>query len=185
MTIATVRRLIPDNAQYDRSVATGDGATVEFQVPQHPVIAGSEHVNVGGIAFTDPANYSLDDDLGLVTFVIAPGAGMTIVVTYRYTMLTDAALTGFLVLEDNRDKRATALALETIASDNAMVLKVMRLLDLTTDGAKVSDALLKRAQALREQDAVEDVVGAFGYAEMVVNSFSERERLIKQAERGL
>lgn len=183
MTIATVRRLIPDNAQYDRSVATGDGVTVEFQVPQHPIIAGSEHVNVGGVAFTDPANYSLDDDLGLVTFVAAPGAGATIVVTYRYTMLTDAALTEFLVLEADRDKRAAALALETIASDNAMVLKVMRLLDLTTDGAKVSDALLKRAAELRKQDEAEDVDGAFDYAELVYDSFSSRERILKQALR--
>jgi hypothetical protein len=165
-------------------VATGDGATVEFQVPQHPVIAASEHVNVGGVAFTDPANYSLDDDLGLITFVAAPGFGLTIVVTYRYTALTDAALTEFLALEGDRDKRAAALALETIASDNAMVLKVMRLLDLQTDGAKVSDALLKRAAELRKQDEADDVDGAFGYAEQVVNSFSERERLLNQALRG-
>lgn len=180
MTIATVRLLIPDNAQYDRSVASGDGATVEFQVPQHPVVIGSEHVYVGGA----PVAYSIDDDLGLVTFAVAPGVGVSIIVTYRYIVLTDAALTAFLALEDNRDKRGAALALETIASDQAMVLKVMRLLDLTTDGAKVSDALLKRAQALRDQDAVEDVAGAFGYAEGVFNSFSERERLWKEAERG-
>lgn len=96
----------------------------------------------------------------------------------------DAELTGFLAMEDNRVKRGAALALETIASDTAMVLKVMRLLDLTTDGARTSDALLKRAQVLRDQDMVEDVVGAFGYAEMVVNTFSERERLMAEAERG-
>ncbi len=96
----------------------------------------------------------------------------------------DDELTAFLALEGNRVKCAAAAALEMAASDNAMVLKVMRLLDLTTDGAKVSDALRARAQALREQDAVEDVVGAFGYAEQVFNSFGERERLWKQAERG-
>ncbi len=96
----------------------------------------------------------------------------------------DDEITAFLALEGNRVKLGAALALEMAASDTAMVLKVMRLLDLTTDGAKVSDALLARARALREQDAVEDATGAFGYAEQVFNSFSERERLWKQAERG-
>jgi hypothetical protein len=49
-----------------------------------------------------------------------------------------------------------AMALETIASNEVLVLKVIKLLDLTTDGAKVSDALLKRAQVLRAQAAAED-----------------------------
>ena len=45
-----------------------------------------------------------------------------------------------------------------------MVDKVIETLDLKTDGAKVSDALLKRAQMLRDQDALYDTE-AFGIAE--------------------
>ena len=57
----------------------------------------------------------------------------------------DEEITTFLELESGV-KRAASLALETIASNEAMVLKVIKLLDITTDGAKVSDALLKRAE---------------------------------------
>lgn len=82
-------------------------------------------------------------------------------------------------------KRATALALETIASNEAMVLKVIKLLDIQTDGAKLSDALLKRAAQLRKQADDEEVAADAGFAvaEMVVDQFTARERWRKQAQR--
>lgn len=98
-------------------------------------------------------------------------------------LFEDADITAFLAMELNVVKRAAALALETAASDNAMVLKVIKLLDLTTDGAKVSDALLKRAAVLREQSGYEEDTG-FDIAEQVVDNFSERERIMKQWMRG-
>ena len=96
----------------------------------------------------------------------------------------DADILAILEIEDGI-KRSTALALETIASDNAMTLKVIRLLDLSTDGAKVSDALLKRAQGLRDQADKEDESGEMGFeiAEMVYDDFSFREKIVKEAER--
>ena len=95
----------------------------------------------------------------------------------------DAEITAMLTIEGNVVKRGAALALETIASDTTMVLKVIRLLDLTTDGAKTSDALLKRAAMLRAQADAEDATGAVDYAEMVYDSFSSRERVWKQGLR--
>ena len=95
----------------------------------------------------------------------------------------DDEITAMLTIEGNVVKLSAALALETIASDTAMVLKVIRLLDLTTDGAKTSDALLKRAALLREQAEAEDVEGAFDWAEMIVNDFSYREFAFNDALR--
>jgi len=60
--------------------------------------------------------------------------------------------------------RAAALAVEAIAGSEVMVSKVIRTQDLSTDGAKVSDALLRRAEALRkrgDEDDDEDGSGAF------------------------
>ena len=98
----------------------------------------------------------------------------------------DSEISTFLTLEGSNIKRAAALALETVASDQVLVLKVIRLLDLTTDGAKVSDALLKRADKLRTQadndEAAEDG-GAFDIAEMVLTDFAYRERMIDEALR--
>jgi hypothetical protein len=98
-------------------------------------------------------------------------------------LFEDAEIDAFLSMEANVVKLAAAAALETIASDNAMVLKVIRLLDLTTDGAKTSDALLKRAGLLREQAAAEDYTGGIDWAEMVVDDFSLRARLEAEALR--
>jgi hypothetical protein len=98
----------------------------------------------------------------------------------------DAELEVFYGLEGNSIKRGAALALETIASNEAMVLKVVRLLDLSTDGAKVSDALLKRAALLRRQaDDGEVAAGAsFDIAEMVFSPFGWREYLGNIYQRG-
>lgn len=95
----------------------------------------------------------------------------------------DAEIAVFLALESSSVKRAAALALETMASNEAFVLKVIRLLDLQTDGARTADALMKRAAALRSQAADDDTAedgGAFDIAEWVVDDFSGRERLMKQ-----
>lgn len=82
-------------------------------------------------------------------------------------LFADEELSVFLALEGGI-KKGTALALETMASNEAMVLKVIRLLDITTDGAKVSDALLKRAALLRKQaddadDATSEAVDIVGW----------------------
>jgi hypothetical protein len=94
----------------------------------------------------------------------------------------DAEIDAFLTLETDV-RRSAALALETIASSQALCLKVIRVLDLQTDGAKVADALLKRAAGLRDQaeeaEAAEDG-GAFDVIEMVPNTFAYRERLISE-----
>lgn len=70
-------------------------------------------------------------------------------------LFTDAEITGFIAIEGGIVKRGAALALETVASNEVMVSKVIKTQDLQTDGAKASDALLKRAAELRRQ-VVED-----------------------------
>ncbi len=65
-------------------------------------------------------------------------------------VFTDSEIDVFLVLHAN-PKRAAALALDTIAADLAMVLRVIKTQDLSTDGAKTADALRRQAQALRDQ----------------------------------
>lgn len=57
----------------------------------------------------------------------------------------------FLAMNGDDVRMAAADALETIATSEALTLKVIKLLDLTTDGAKLADTLMKRAEKLREQ----------------------------------
>jgi hypothetical protein len=101
-------------------------------------------------------------------------------------IFTDEEIEAFLSLEDNSIRRAAAVALETMAANDAYVLKNMSLLDINTNGPAVSAALLQRAALLREQakSAEEtDVDELFGWAEMVYDDFSARERLDNEALR--
>jgi hypothetical protein len=73
----------------------------------------------------------------------------------QFLLFTDAEIGGFLTLEGGA-KKAAAAALEVMASNEAMVSKVIRTQDRATDGAKVSDALLRRAAELRRQADEDD-----------------------------
>jgi Arc/MetJ family transcription regulator len=79
-------------------------------------------------------------------------------------IFSDEELSTFLALEGG-PKRAAALALETIAADEALVQKVIRTLDISTDGSKTAAALMARAESLREQAATEEgqSTGAFDW----------------------
>lgn len=118
-------------------------------------------------------SYDLSTDVGKIRVLIPDNKGDAYV-------FEDDELAAFYALEGNSLKRAAALALETIASNEVMVLKIIRLLDISTDGAKVSDALLKRAEKLRSQADDEETAanGGFDIAEMVVDQFGYREKTL-------
>lgn len=73
-------------------------------------------------------------------------------------VFTDTEIETFLSLEGGHVKRAAAQATDVIASNEALVLKVIKTQGgLTTDGAKVAAELRKHAVSLRAQaDAADD-----------------------------
>lgn len=70
-------------------------------------------------------------------------------------VFSDTELDAFLAIEAGALKAAAAQAIDTIADNEALVSKVIRSQDVSTDGAKVADALRKRAAELRRQVAAE------------------------------
>lgn len=66
-------------------------------------------------------------------------------------IFTDAEITALLTLEGGHVKLAAAQAIDTNADNEVLASKVVSTQDLSTDGAKLADALRKRAQALRDQ----------------------------------
>lgn len=77
----------------------------------------------------------------------------------------------FLDMNNDNVRRAAAQALDVMASNEAMVSKVIKTKDLSTDGAKVADSLRKQAAELRRQaddgeDSSDDASG-FEIAEYV------------------
>ena len=100
----------------------------------------------------------------------------------------DEAIDTFLALASGdgvaRVRRAAAQALLTIAASEVYVLKVIRLLDVQTDGAAVARELRQQAKELMDQAEEEEVIGAFDWAEQVNNPAQYVERLWKERLRG-
>jgi hypothetical protein len=109
----------------------------------------------------------LTSDIGRVRLLI-PDRSLDLFV------FQDEEIEAFLEIEGGV-KLAAALALETIASDIAMVDKVIRIMDLQTDGAKTSDALLARAKLLREQayDADATLYGVVEFDDLTIFNNTE------------
>lgn len=124
--------------------------------------------------------YDLATDVGQVRLIIPDRVNTAA----EPAMFSDEELAAFLTLEDGV-RRAAAAALETIASDQALVLKVMKVQNVSTDGAALARELRARATALRAQAAAADADDGdlFDVAEQVNDMFSARERLWKEAQR--
>lgn len=74
-------------------------------------------------------------------------------------VFSDDQVNAFYLMEASNVRLAAAQALDTLASNEVMVSKVIRTLDLQTDGSKVSADLRARAASLREQAANYDADG--------------------------
>lgn len=103
----------------------------------------------------------------------------------------DEEIAAHLALEGGNVKRAVALALETLASNEALLYKAIRVLDIQTDGTRTAETLLKRAGALRAQADAEDEKaemaggGAFDVAEMALDAFTARQLALNAVRRGV
>lgn len=80
---------------------------------------------------------------------------------------------GYLALEGGNVKRAAAQAIDTIADNEALASKVLKDHSLTTDGAKIADALRKRAATLRAQADAEAEESEDGFYFGVVDLLDE------------
>ena len=95
-------------------------------------------------------------------------------------IFSDAEITAFLSMNGGRVLLAAAMAIDAMAVNEVMVLKVTKLLDLSVDGAAVAKALNAKAAVLRK---LVDEEAAFDIAEWAVDIFSRRELIIKEALR--
>jgi hypothetical protein len=93
-------------------------------------------------------------------------------------MFSGDEIDAFLSLEDGSVKRAAAQALDAIASNEALVQKKIKLLDLQTDGPAVAKALREHATALRAQDDTEGDDGGFDVVEMITSPSAWREQVL-------
>lgn len=99
----------------------------------------------------------------------------------------DEELSALYAQEGSNVKRASARVLEIVAQQELFIQKVIKNLSLQTDGAKLAAEFRQLAANLRTQadnDEANALDGAFDVAEQVLDDFSYRERIWKQALRG-
>ncbi|RJP53621.1 MAG: hypothetical protein C4583_04345 [Anaerolineaceae bacterium] len=126
--------------------------------------------------------YDPTSDIGKVRMMIPDRVGSD-------ALLTDEEIEAYLDMNGDDVRYAAADALDMIASDQALTLKVITLMDLRTDGRATAQSLMERADKLRTLADNEDAAaeaedgGLLDYGEMVVDEFTKRERVLKQAER--
>lgn len=123
------------------------------------------------MAFT----YDVNTDEGKVRLIITDTDSAN-------PIFDDDEIEAFLAMRYDSVLLAAAQALDTIASSETLILKKVRMLDITTDGPAVAKALRDHAANLREQYRVED--GTFDIAEWVVDVFGQREHLLNDVYRG-
>lgn len=73
-----------------------------------------------------------------------------------YAWYSDAAIGGLLTVYGGSARRASAQALRTVASSQALILKKFSTDDLSVDGAAIAEALRKLAKDLDEQANTDD-----------------------------
>lgn len=96
----------------------------------------------------------------------------------------DDAIDAFLsIAQGGNIKRAAATALIVIASNEVLVQKRIKLLDLSTDGPAEANALLALARELKAEAEDEEVTDSFDWAEQVNNPGQWIEYIYKDALR--
>lgn len=103
---------------------------------------------------------------------------------------TDDEIDAFLAIEGGKVYQAAAACLESIAANEAQVLKVIKNLDLDTDGAKLAKELREQAAQWRKRSDELDDEGAtdeddigFAVAEFIETPSQLIEKLTKEAIR--
>eukprot|EP00918_Siedleckia_nematoides_P028874 GHVU01062096.1.p3 GENE.GHVU01062096.1~~GHVU01062096.1.p3 ORF type:complete len:129 (+),score=24.52 GHVU01062096.1:364-750(+) len=96
----------------------------------------------------------------------------------------DDAIDAFLsIAQGGNVKRAAATALMVIATNEVLVQKRIKLLDLQTDGPAEAIQLRLLAKELKEEAEAEEVTGSFDWAEQVNNPGQWTEYIYKDALR--
>lgn len=97
-------------------------------------------------------------------------------------LFDDDAWTAFLNLNAGAIRLAAATAVDVIAHSEVLLLKKIKTISTETDAPAEAKALLAYSTELRRQEyqGSGTLEGTLDYAEMVVDPFSLRERMVKQ-----
>lgn len=87
---------IPKRSVLAEGLGEGDGATKKFRTQLAPIIDESDTIRVDGAEKTRETDYTIDNDLGLITFVAAPSDGDAVDADYNWAVFSDLQINGLL-----------------------------------------------------------------------------------------
>lgn len=164
---------VPTNADVVLTVTAPGGIVTTYSTPENPDVGffrQNVSVDPAGIwAYVwEASGNAVDVEAG--TFIVEPVTGWSDERTIRLLIndlsipptFSDTELAQFFLLEGGV-KLAAATALDVLASNEALVSKRIRTLDLQTDGPAVAKTLREHAVLLREQHylALQDAADDF------------------------
>lgn len=145
----------------------GDGSTTVFDLSHFQVVAASEQIRVAGTLQTDPANYSLADATGRITFVSAPANGARIVVQGRNVVWSDTELNDIIARRGSA-RDAVLECLQILMVDAARRIKWS-----TNQGLGVDESMMARnvqmAYELVKAEQENEAFGSGGLESAAVN----------------
>lgn len=178
--ISKIRSLCQDLPVVVQQMLTLDGSQTSARAAYFPLIGST--VIVTGIS----APTVTDEQSGLLAWSVAPAAG-SYVLQFSFVQLLDTTIQDFLDLQEGSDSAvllAAAMALDALATSQALIQKRISLLDLKTDGPAVADALRKQAEVLRKLVFSDDYVeSTFDFAEQVYDTPGFLEKVLKDTLR--
>lgn len=134
----------------------GDGSAIIYQLSSFPIQAASETIYIDGAAQSDPGDYGLDDDLGRLTFVSAPGDGAVVQAIGNSSIFSDTELND--VLDRRGNVRDALIEVLEILMMNEARREKWSAGDLSSDPTKTTENLAKLYDRLlndRKRDAID------------------------------
>ena len=153
--INQIRSFIQDKPLFNQETIQNNGGLV-YQLKFFPISLAAGGVLLQGtppFQNVTPAPSSIDYENGVLTFS-APVACASFNAAYWHTLLSDQSLQDAIDVEmnDYDDIRVPAAdCLDMMASNQTIIMKKIRMLDLETDGAAMAKSLRDHAANLRSQ----------------------------------
>lgn len=140
---------VPRRLVLAEGLGEGDGTAKKFQAQLAPIIADSQTVRVDGTEKTVVTHYTIDNDLGLITFVTAPADGEEVDADYQWAVFSDVQINGLLTKYNSSVTAVLKDLVRALLSNSDLFIKY-------TSGMESVDrrAALEALKSLREDLAV-------------------------------
>lgn len=143
---------LPHRVILRETIGTGDGSTKKYQFRLWPVIALSEVIRVNAVAKTRVTDYAIDNDTGLITFVVAPTDTHSIEADYNWSVFSDVTIADLLTYHSDQVQPATRDLIMAMLANTDLFIKYTTGME-SVDRSKALAALQGLYDELKERPA--------------------------------